>query len=117
MPPLRTLEAYLELVTAVERAAKELALPVQIEGYEPPRDPRLGWFKLRHKTESRYQLWQEGSHPQQIASEEMMIQKLEYMHNNPVRRGYVDAPEHWRYSSARNYLGLRGLIDVTTNWR
>jgi putative transposase len=78
---------------------------------------RLGWSKLRHKTESRYQFWQEGSHPKQITSDEMMVQKLEYVHNNPVRRGYVDLPEHWRYSSARNYLGLPGLISVTTGWR
>ena len=33
----------------------------------------------------------------------MLRQKIVYIHNNPVRRGYVDAPEHWRYSSARNY--------------
>ena len=45
-----------------------------------------------------------------------MRQKLEYMHNNPVKRGYVDEAVHWRYSSARNYAGLRGLIDVGTDW-
>ena len=47
----------------------------------------------------------------------MMVQKLDYMHNNPVERGYVDEPAHWRYSSARNYLGLPGLIQVITDWR
>jgi len=35
---------------------------------------------------------------------------------NPVKRGYVDQPEHWPYSSARNYLGLPGLIPVVTEW-
>ena len=44
-------------------------------------------LKLRHKTESEYQVWQEGSHPQQIQNDEMMWQKLEYIHNNPVVRG------------------------------
>ena len=78
---------------------------------------RLTWHKARHKVQSQHQLWQEGSHPQQITDDEMMCQKLEYIHNNPVRRGYVDLPEHWRYSSARNYLGLSGLIDVMTDWR
>jgi putative transposase len=73
--------------------------------------------KLAHKTDREYQLWQEGSHPQQIQNDEMMIQKLEYIHNNPLRRGYVDRPEHWRYSSARNYLSLPGLVEVVTNWR
>src|SRR5204863_3270535 len=66
---------------------------------------QLKAFKLRHKTESEYQVWQEGSHPEQIQNDDMMRQKLEYAHNNPVKRGYVDVPEHWRYSSARNYLG------------
>ncbi len=77
---------------------------------------RLRALKLRHKTRSEYQVWQEGSHPKQIANEEVMRQKLEYMHNNPVKRGYVDEAVHWRYSSARNYAGLRGLIDVVTDW-
>ena len=34
----------------------------------------------------------------------MMLQKLEYLHNNPVKRGLVAAPEHWRYSSAHEWL-------------
>jgi hypothetical protein len=33
----------------------------------------------------------------------MLNQKTDYIHTNPVRRGYIDVPEHWRYSSARNY--------------
>jgi len=77
----------------------------------------LRYFKLRHKIDQAYQLWQEGNHPQQIQSDEMMRQKLEYMHANPVRRGYVDDPVHWRYSSARNYAGAKGLIEVITDWQ
>ena len=45
-----------------------------------------------------------------------MRQKLEYIHNNPVARGYVDETTHWRYSSARNYAGLTGLLPVVTDW-
>ena len=77
---------------------------------------QLAFHKARHKTESRYQLWQEGSHPQLIQGEEMMRQKLDYLHDNPVKRGYVDDPTHWRYSSARNYAGQPGLVGVTTDW-
>ena len=77
----------------------------------------LRFFKARHKTESEYQLWQEGSHPQEIHNDEMMIQKIEYTHANPLRRGYIDDATHWRYSSARNYADKPGLIDVTTQWR
>jgi len=78
---------------------------------------QLHAMKLPHKTASNYQVWEEGSHPQQIAGDEMMLQKLEYSHNNPVKRGYVDEATHWRYSSARNYAGLPGLIDVITDWQ
>ena len=77
---------------------------------------QLRAHKLRHKKESRYQVWQEGSKPKQIQNDEMMWQKLEYMHDNPMKRGYVDDPLHWRYSSARNYAGQPGLIEVITSW-
>ena len=76
----------------------------------------LRFLKLRHKTDQLHQLWQEGSHPQQIQNELIMLQKLEYMHNNPLRRGYVDEPVHWRYSSARNYAGMEAGVSVTTDW-
>ena len=46
----------------------------------------------------------------------MMLQKIEYIHNNPVVRGYVDDPLDWRHSSARNYAGRAGLIEVVTDW-
>ena len=77
---------------------------------------QLNFFKKQHKTDRPHQFWQEGSHPQQIQSEEMMVQKIEYIHNNPVRRGYVAEPQHWRNSSASNYAGTGGLIEVTTEW-
>ncbi|MCX7108564.1 MAG: transposase [Proteobacteria bacterium] len=76
----------------------------------------LALFKRSHKTESTYQVWEEGNHPQIIETEAVMRQKMEYIHQNPVKRGYVDKPEHWRYSSARNYAGLDGLIEVTRVW-
>ncbi|MCG6861589.1 MAG: transposase [Chromatiaceae bacterium] len=77
--------------------------------------------RLRHARKAQrgdrtHQLWQQGSHPQGIEGEAMLRQKLEYIHNNPVKRGYVDEPEHWRWSSARNYAGREGLVEVFTEW-
>jgi putative transposase len=77
---------------------------------------QLAFYKKDHKRDRFYQVWQEGVHPEWIQDEAMMRQKIEYIHQNPVERGYVDKPEHWRYSSARNYLGLEGLIEVCTTW-
>ena len=64
---------------------------------------QLAYFKKKHKTESAHQVWQEGVHPQLIVNEEMLLQKIEYMHNNPIKRGLVDAAAHWHSSSARNF--------------
>ncbi|MDR9417092.1 MAG: transposase [Gracilimonas sp.] len=58
----------------------------------------------KHK-DSVYQVWQSGVHPKQISTINMMNQKIEYVHYNPVKAGFVDLPQHWRYSSARNYFG------------
>ena len=57
---------------------------------------QLQHYKLRHKIDQDHQLWQEGSHPQAILDDEMMLQKVEYAHNNPIRRGFVDEAVHWR---------------------
>jgi putative transposase len=77
---------------------------------------QLMFYKKAHKADRAYQVWQEGSHPEWIQNDAMMRQKLEYVHHNPVKRGYVDEPEHWRYSSARNYAGRDGLLDVFVDW-
>ncbi|HIJ94343.1 MAG TPA: transposase [Desulfuromonadales bacterium] len=77
---------------------------------------QMAFFRKEHKQDREYQCWEEGSHPQLIENEEVLRQKLEYMHLNPVKRGYVDDPIHWRYSSARDYAGLTGLIPVYTGW-
>lgn len=74
---------------------------------------RLEEVKPEAKTDRDYQLWQVDNHPKQINGDDMMRQKIEYIHNNPVKRGYVDRPEDWRYSSARNYAREQGLIPVT----
>ena len=57
---------------------------------------QLAFYKKAHKQDRAYQFWEEDSHPQWIQNETMMRQKIDYIHQNPVKRGYIDKPEHWR---------------------
>jgi REP-associated tyrosine transposase len=78
---------------------------------------QLEYFRAKHKAESIHQLWQEGFHPQAIESDEMMLQKREYLHMNPMKRGLVTAPEHWHYSSAHEWCKGAAPVLRCDSWR
>lgn len=59
-------------------------------------------------------LWQEPAELEPVGEGEMGS-VMEYIHINPVKRGYVERPEQWRYSSARDYGGGKGLV-VIDRW-
>ena len=73
---------------------------------------RLRFAKPGYQHDREHRFWQEGVHAEMVFSDPVMRQKLDYIHFNPVKRGYVDLPEHWRYSSARSYAGMDGLIEI-----
>jgi REP element-mobilizing transposase RayT len=59
-----------------------------------------------------FQFWQQHNHPIELTDNQMIDQRLDYIHNNPVIEGIVEKPEDYIYSSARDYCGLKGLIEV-----
>lgn len=59
--------------------------------------------------DQEYKVWQSGYHPIGIHSERFFKQKLHYIHQNPVRKGYVTTPEDWKFSSAKNYAGYKDV--------
>jgi uncharacterized protein (DUF2126 family)/transglutaminase-like putative cysteine protease len=79
MPPATTLEDYLELVCAIEDTALEMKLPVILEGYEPPKDPRLALLRVTpdpgvievnvHPAHSWPELVDQATHLYQVAHE------------------------------------------------
>ncbi len=84
-----------------------------------PRESRKKWMLkimkdagLKNKNNNEFQLWQQHNHPIILDSNFMLEQKLDYIHNNPVKAGFVDEPESYLYSSARDYAGIKGLVDV-----
>ncbi len=74
------------------------------------------YFARPHGQKQLHQLWQHDNHPIELFTEAVTIQKLRYIHQNPVRAGWVTRPEDWLYSSARNYLGEPGLLEMPLLW-
>ena len=58
------------------------------------------------KRDQKYKVWQDGYHAEILTSRKFLLQKLNYIHHNPVRAGIVLNPEDYLFSSARNYAGM-----------
>lgn len=91
-----------------------------IEVMEDIPESRKTWmlnrFKFnasRIKGNKNYQVWTHENHAILLYSNEFIKQKIEYIHDNPVRAGIVEKPEDYLYSSARNYASLDAPIDIT----
>ena len=71
------------------------------------------WFRgVNDQKIKDYKFWQEGNHVEPLQTYQFYKQKLDYIHQNPVRQEIVGRPEDYLYSSARNYAGLDGLLKV-----
>ena len=82
---------------------------------ESRRDWILYRFEYAGKFDHRidhYRFWQDKSHPIELMTTEMIEQRINYMHENPVRTGIVAKAEEYLFSSARNYAGLEAIIEI-----
>lgn len=82
-----------------------------------PQESRKEWIVWMMKRAGRknrnnndWQLWQQHNQPIELSSNEMLDQRLNYLHNNPVEAGFVDHP---KYCSATDYVGRKGLLQVS----
>ncbi|WP_240543595.1 transposase [Spirosoma foliorum] len=100
----------------MKRHTSTLLFPIIEQDSEESRRNWMCWIFKRagqqNPANNVHQLWQQGFHPIELSTNNMLEQKLAYIHNNPVEAGFVDEPEDYLYSSARNYAGRKGLIDV-----
>lgn len=85
------------------------------ENEQESRDWLIKRFEFRSAINNRVtgcKFWQDDNHVENIFTYDFYKQKLNYIHQNPVRQEIVDRPEDYLYSSARNYAGLDGLLGV-----
>ena len=93
--------------------SKEILKTLQTDLTESRREWMLNRFEyagLNDKKIKNFRFWQEGNHPQEIYLENYFNQKLNYIHENPIRAEYVNKAEEYRYSSAIDYAGGKGLL-------
>jgi putative transposase len=61
--------------------------------------------------------WQDRYYDFNVYSERKRVEKLRYIHRNPVVRGLVAAPEDWAWSSFRHYAtGVEGVVEIESEW-
>jgi REP element-mobilizing transposase RayT len=86
---------------------------------ENPDESRRKWllnefrFAGKYKTNIKnFKFWQDGNEAKEIHSTSFLEQKVDYIHENPVQAEIVEYAHEYLYSSAKNYAGETGLIDV-----
>ena len=94
--------------------AKKILEAVNTEA-ESRKEWMLNLFEFsakQHKRNEKYQIWTHENHAEIVYGNQFMDSKIKYIHENPVRAGIVEKAEDYLYSSARNYAGLEGILEV-----
>jgi len=89
------------------------------ESIDHPNEHRRKWmlklFEFEAKKRNKVhimQMWTHENHAIELFSDTFIFEKLDYIHNNPVKARIVEYPEHYLWSSARNYAGLESVLDI-----
>ncbi|HLG39063.1 MAG TPA: transposase [Chitinophagaceae bacterium] len=97
--------------------SKQIVSAIEGNQHESRREWMLEIFRKEGAKNSRnknYQFWRQNNQPQELYSTQFVFQKINYIHNNPVEAGIVERPEHYLYSSAKDYFHTMkcGLLDL-----
>jgi putative transposase len=95
--------------------SKKLIALIEENMQESRREWLLNSFKKAASVNSnntKNQFWQQHNNPIELWSPNVIQQKIDYTHDNPVAAGFVDHDFEYLYSSARDYCGIKGLVKV-----
>ena len=77
-----------------------------------PIESRKEWLLKQFHTDKGWRFWQGDNKPIELWSNQVINQKINYIHMNPVEEGLVFRAEDYMYSSAMDYAGEKGMLDV-----
>jgi putative transposase len=104
-----------EILRDFKKFTAKAIIAAIIEQPESRGDWMLARFEYNGKFLKRiekYKFWQDGNHAEIIFTPDFFYQKLNYIHNNPVKEMIASKQEDYYFSSARNYAGLDYLLEV-----
>jgi len=79
--------------------------------------PLLRSLRRAGEPGERHPFWLARYHDFNVWSNQKRVQKLKYMHRNPVKRGLVENPGDWEWSSFRHYMtGVEGVVEIESHW-
>jgi len=94
--------------------SKNLIKAIQENPRESRKEFLLHYFQkeaAKSSNTTNYQFWRHDNKSIELWSNEVIQQKIDYIHNNPVEEGIVFRPEDYKYSSASDYAGVKGILD------
>lgn len=96
--------------------ANQLLKAIQDNIHESRKSWMLALFKKAGKENTNnalYQFWIQDSHPIYVDdSKDIYLEKLNYIHQNPVKAGFVRQDHFYKYSSAGDYVGKKGMLPI-----
>ena len=95
--------------------AKKMLLYIETSNQESRKEWMLNKFEFNAKKNlrnSKYQVWTHDNHAEELLTTKFIQQKLNYIHQNPIRAGIVQNDFEYLYSSARNYAGLSYELEI-----
>ncbi|MBK8586582.1 MAG: transposase [Bacteroidetes bacterium] len=107
-------------LSEIIRDFKKFTSAMLIKDFRTSTESRSGWmldlFKAggkKQKKKSSMQLWQYNNHAMEVFSPKFTLSKILYIHNNPVEAGLVRRAEDYLFSSAQDYSGQKGPVEVS----
>lgn len=97
--------------------SRHIRKALETDGSESRKEWMLWLMKragAKNERNNDFQFWQQHNHPIELSTNEMIDQRLDYTHNNPVEAGLVEEPHHWSHSSAKDYSEVgKGRIELS----
>lgn len=110
-------------ISAIIRDFKKFTAKAIVKQIKEEPESRREWM-LRHfafrataiERVKDFKFWEDGSHAILLDTPLKWEQRFSYLHNNPVKGGLVAEPHHYLLSSALDYAGIKGLVNIDMEW-